>query len=300
MKTLLLHNPKAGDEDVSRDELESALSAAGCEVVYQSIKDQDYHHALDRHTDLIAVAGGDGTMRKVFLHLAQRDTPPILMLANGTANNLARSLGVSQNWREMVGRLHALKPKPFYFGAIRYADHCEYFFESIGFGLFADYLRITETDEGSAEAALPDVEGFKRDRLALAGLASSASVQSVMIESTGFTMKVNSYWLEIMNIPWIGPKLPFYKDDGVIEKKPFQLITANQHHHSQMMTWLTQADITSPPEFERQALAWDTRLTLQARDIYTFHIDDDFRSHPHEGSLTLHVSRVEQPLQILR
>src|SRR5436190_1260537 len=87
----LIHNPTAGDSRPTRQDIERILSDAGFQVRYQSSKG-DWKKAVDAATDAIVVAGGDGTVAKVFTRVAGRDIP-VGVLALGTANNVARALG---------------------------------------------------------------------------------------------------------------------------------------------------------------------------------------------------------------
>ena len=74
-----------------------AARKAGLPTTYQSIKDKDFKAALGENWDLVLVAGGDGTVAKVARCLVDRDIAhriPIAILPVGTANNIARSLGI--------------------------------------------------------------------------------------------------------------------------------------------------------------------------------------------------------------
>jgi len=93
MRVMLIHNPGAGDSgQPAGEELKRMVREAGHELAYQSCKVRGWEARLDEPADLIAVAGGDGTVGFVARHLAGRDVP-ITVLPMGTANNIARSLG---------------------------------------------------------------------------------------------------------------------------------------------------------------------------------------------------------------
>ena len=75
MRVTLIHNPKAGaNEQSPLDEVLSQIHAAGHEVTCQSANDDDWDKVLEVPADLVAVAGGDGTVGAVALdtqgHLA--------------------------------------------------------------------------------------------------------------------------------------------------------------------------------------------------------------------------------------
>jgi diacylglycerol kinase (ATP) len=101
MRAILLHNPAAGFGDHSRDTILSALRLAGLSTFYCSVKNDDFAAALHRTVELVVVAGGDGTVAKVIAQLPDRAIP-VVILPLGTANNIARSLGIAGVRIEMV------------------------------------------------------------------------------------------------------------------------------------------------------------------------------------------------------
>src|SRR5207245_1649846 len=64
------------------------LQAAGHHVTYRSSKAKHWSDVLDAPADVIAVAGGDGTIGKVVERMRGRAIP-IAILPIGTANNIA-------------------------------------------------------------------------------------------------------------------------------------------------------------------------------------------------------------------
>lgn len=66
IKITLLHNPEAGKgREFPRRELVKLIRAAGHKVDYQSSSEKKWHKVLKRPGDIVAVAGGDGTVGKV-------------------------------------------------------------------------------------------------------------------------------------------------------------------------------------------------------------------------------------------
>src|SRR5690348_3661981 len=140
MRVTLMHNPKAGDADHGEKQLMTALAKAGHHATYQSTKKSDYKKALEKPTDLVLAAGGDGTVGKVGSRLIDSGIP-LSVLPLGTANNLARSLGFAAPLEEIVARLEDGKKRAFDVGVARGPWGKRYFFESVGGGFLADYLR---------------------------------------------------------------------------------------------------------------------------------------------------------------
>jgi diacylglycerol kinase (ATP) len=97
MEVAVLHNAKAGDEDMSPKKLLKLLRAGGFKGQYfplkEALKDKAMLKEAFRHGKMTVVAGGDGSIRKVANRLIGKKRL-IAPLPLGTANNIARSLGI--------------------------------------------------------------------------------------------------------------------------------------------------------------------------------------------------------------
>jgi diacylglycerol kinase family enzyme len=93
MRALVLHNPSAGSGDISAEDLLAALAAGGTAARYCSIKALHSSDALGDSSDFVVVAGGDGTVVKAVDYVRNRKLP-IAIVPLGSANNIARSLGI--------------------------------------------------------------------------------------------------------------------------------------------------------------------------------------------------------------
>src|SRR5512146_2681645 len=153
----LIHNPQAGDEhQPSAGQLEALLNEAGYKVRYQSSKEKGWAKALKRSADIIAVAGGDGTVGKVARRLIGGGVP-IGVLPVGTANNIAKSLGIAElpitklipSW-EKACRLS------FDAGIARGPWGERYFIEGVGAGLVTN--SIPRADRNKTLPQLPQTE----------------------------------------------------------------------------------------------------------------------------------------------
>jgi diacylglycerol kinase (ATP) len=123
------------------------IRAAGHKVRYQSSKEDKWKKALKNSSDIVAIAGGDGTVDKVARELNGRRTP-IAVLPLGTANNVANTLGVAgvplevliDGWKtgRCVNFDAALAKGPW---------ESRHFIEGFGVGLFADTMaKLEKTD----------------------------------------------------------------------------------------------------------------------------------------------------------
>ena len=146
MRVLLIHNPKAGDRKHGKKQLMWSLKKNGLQAFYQSIKERGWEKAFKKPVDLVIAAGGDGTVHKTAWQLMGSGIP-LAILPLGTANNLARSLGLTESVEEILQSLHCGKGQPFDVGVARRSSRSEYFLEAAGGGLFADYFPAAGANE---------------------------------------------------------------------------------------------------------------------------------------------------------
>src|SRR5215468_5762634 len=137
MRVTLIYNPKAGDEQQTGEELADLVRAAGHEVTRQSSKDDHLAAVLDRTPDLVAIAGGDGTISKVARIMVGRGIP-LAALPTGTANNISRTLGVTGiALEEQIAAWPNWHKVPLDIGLARGPWGSRQFVESVGMGLLA-------------------------------------------------------------------------------------------------------------------------------------------------------------------
>jgi len=146
MRTLLIHNSKAGDRKHSKKQLMAGLTRCGHQTSYESIEERGWKNVLKKPVALVIAAGGDGTVRKTAWEIMGSGVP-LAILPLGTANNLARSLGFSAPVDDIMQSLHRGKARPFDAGSARSSSRTEYFLEAAGGGLFADYFPVAEARE---------------------------------------------------------------------------------------------------------------------------------------------------------
>jgi diacylglycerol kinase (ATP) len=217
VRLALLHNPSAGEEDHGRQELESMLGEAGHEVAYRSLKEDGWREALDGGADLIVIAGGDGSIRKVFTALG---TSPILALPLplGSANNIARTLGY--DFASALGVLTQDVPherRRFDLWDATSPWGTSRFVEALGGGLFSQVL--AKADDAPADPSGPENVDFGL-RL-LAETLRVAPAHEWAIEIDGEQIEEELIGLEVMNIREIGANVPFAPaadaSDGLLE-----------------------------------------------------------------------------------
>lgn len=140
MKTVqLIHNPGAGDEAHSKATLIQLLEAGGYVCRYSSTENDDWQH-IDPQVDFIAIAGGDGTVRKVISVLLQKQYAvqhlPIALLPFGTANNIAESLNIRGEPAGIIQSWNIHNTMAVDVGRLQTPNKLAVFIESYGYGLF--------------------------------------------------------------------------------------------------------------------------------------------------------------------
>ncbi len=206
---LLIHNPTAGDKEHSGKELVSLIEAEGFNCVYATTADDEWK-SIDAAVDILAVAGGDGTLRhvvKAMLGGEVKDciTGPIAFIPSGTANNLGRSLGLMQHPHELVASWRTGDVKGFDVGKIEGCGSGMYFLEGFGFGIFPRLMGSIDRIKVSADASAEEkVRGALK---VLLEITREYQARECKIVVDGMTHAGKFLMVEIMNINAIGPNL---------------------------------------------------------------------------------------------
>lgn len=110
MRIVLVHNRKAGKGKVSKDDLHGMLEKAGYDDVVRAKPGSKKFHKALTDAKLVVAAGGDGAVTKVALALRSTD-PPLAILPLGTANNIARALGIKGDPKDVIATWKAAEKK---------------------------------------------------------------------------------------------------------------------------------------------------------------------------------------------
>ena len=206
MKISLVHNPTAGDgQDV--DNVIALLTDAGHDVCHRSSKD-NWKKLLQDPGDLLVAAGGDGTVRKVAIAAADVGVP-FAALPIGTANNIAKTLGLLGDARDLVRSWERSDLEPIDIGEVRAADESRRFVEGIGGGWIAELIaRAGEVDDEFR------LLGRETDRALhmLGDLLREATLARWRIDADGDDLSGDYLGVEILNIRFVGPNVPLAPD----------------------------------------------------------------------------------------
>jgi len=220
IRATLVHNPAAGPGQAGQD-LAASLKQAGYEVNYLSAKTKNLGPQLDEPGELVIVAGGDGTVAKVAAALAGRLTP-LAILPVGTANNIARSLGLVGGTRHIIEGLRTAPRKRLDVPVAHGPWGHRLFVEAAGVGLFARALALLDHHDAEAVSQLAKEEPtFESIVRLLRQLITDYSPREWSATLDGRNLSGRYLMLEAMNIRLIGPHLHLAPDadpgDGLFD-----------------------------------------------------------------------------------
>lgn len=233
MKVVVLHNPNAGDGS-DREEVLGELANRGLTVLAVSDSSDDLEEHL-ASAEAAVVVGGDGTVRELLVALRQRGPVgpddgagdpgdgaggpentmsrrsgagvPVVIVPFGTANNVARSLGIPLDdpYATATDLREGGRIVGFDVGEIRVADDVVHFVESVGGGVIAQGLRdADEIDTGPGEAEV-DGNAVGRAQIRRRTRRVQPSRWEVIID--GQDRSTELVGLEVMNTPSVGPNV---------------------------------------------------------------------------------------------
>lgn len=119
MKIVIVYNRSAGSYSPDRvQRLSAALAARGHAILAGDCRDIDLHASL-RDSDLLCIAGGDGTVRDLVAALPAEGVPPIAIYPMGTINLVAREAGFSADIERFADRIsHPATDRLHYLGDV--------------------------------------------------------------------------------------------------------------------------------------------------------------------------------------
>jgi diacylglycerol kinase family enzyme len=270
MRALVFHNPTAGANGHEKDGILSALKLADIEASYFSTKKDDLEKALGNSADLIVAAGGDGTIAKILRALPDRSVP-VAILPLGTANNIARSLGIAGTPQELVEMWRLDHTYALDLGTVKGIEQESRFIESFGIGLFGEFLRRAEK-KNKAEGA----DNLRKGRETLQKIIKDAEPVPLDLMIDGKPLRGEFIGVEILNIPFTGPGLPLApKADGGDGKLDVVCFKANER--KDLMEWLEAPQDDPPPATMRHGskieVSWEKaphRLDDQGFEAHDF------------------------------
>jgi diacylglycerol kinase (ATP) len=241
MNVSILYNEDAG-EGISGQSLRELIERAGHTVLEIVTSDRlkaadGLKRRLDARTDLMVAAGGDGTIATGAGIVAGSSTP-LAILPLGTANNIARSLGINASPPELVESWATARRLPFDLAHARAGSHEWLVVEGVGGGLIpsgiaaAQRAQLQESEEKSGATTTP------------ADALQTFYDVLLNLEPRKWTMNIDGrrfsdefLVVEILNIGSVGPNLVFSPDvtpsDGYLD-----VILAGSAQRAELLDYL--------------------------------------------------------------
>lgn len=214
-KAQIIHNPTAGIAGNTKDEIIELIANAGFTTKYVSTDDEDWESFSKNEMDVIFLAGGDGTVRKLASVLIDKNMCdrhiPIYLLPMGTANNIATSLGIFKNLNT-ASLKNEKEIQKFTCGKLKGVKDENFFLEGVGFGVFPELIR--QMKDTGKEDETPD-EKLKRTLRVLLETVKEFKAKKAKIKADGLKIKGTFLLVELMNIKYIGPNLEFAPNANV-------------------------------------------------------------------------------------
>jgi diacylglycerol kinase family enzyme len=276
MQALLLHSPSAGEGGPSKDLLFDLFRQEGFDPCYCSVKDPGIVEVLGQPHDLIVAIGGDGTVTTVLTHMPDRSVP-VAILPQGTANNIARSLGISGSPEALVPALRNARKQRFDIAAATGPWGKHRFIEAVGLGLLARAMaEIDATDISGQEQLVCSRRKFGR-------LLMEAEPECLKMTLDGKELSGDFLVLEIMNISHVGPGLNLAPNADPGDRL-LDVVHARADRRAALLEWLNEGEYGEEPPVDITRAA-EVKITWAGTSL---RLGDNFSPAPRAvGKLTI-------------
>jgi len=282
MNVCLLYSQGAGD-GASLRTLRRLIEDAGHTIARVAQTDTDLEAALECPIDLVVAAGGDGTVGRAARALAGRAVD-LAVLPLGTANNVARSLGVPPSAGDAIAAWAGAPRRTIDLGVARGGWGERHFIEGAGIGLIpAGILALRDVlheDDGNPAGRLGRARRGFRD------VATDLAARLCTVTLDGGEVTGEFLAIEVLNVPAVGPNLVLSPDadpsDGLLT-----VVMAEQQHREVLVEYLKRS-----AEGEAGVLALPVRhvRTIDIAGGGQVHVDDDLPAGGVEGRVSMRVA----------
>lgn len=269
----LLHNPAAGEEAHGKRELIKLIEQTlDVECRYFSTKEKDWKD-IEPGIDLLVIAGGDGTVRKVARELLNRKRidrqVPIAILPLGTANNIAKTLNITGEVKDIIKCWRKKNIKRFDIGRLEGVEDQQFFLEGFGFGLFPSLIKAMRGPDKALKKN-PD-EKMQRAVEELEEIILSKKPFSCSVEIDGVDHSGNYILVEVLNTESIGPNLRLAPGANPGDGK-LELVLLTEKHRDQLLNQLRLPNGDTHTHFPTYK-GFSIHLHCEETQL---HVDDEF------------------------
>jgi diacylglycerol kinase family enzyme len=232
MKVSLFHNQKAGD-NASLSWIKELIETSGHELIRVFDREAAIGELLDERTDLVVVAGGDGTVSSAARLLAGRPIP-LAILPLGTANNIAKTLQGEATSEQLAASWDTAARRRLDLGCARGPWGERRFLEGAGIGLVPATITSIKTKPFDAE----DVASkLARALNRYCEVLSCLEPRRVTLTVDGQEIAGDFILAEVMNTRSVGPNLVLASDADPSDGQ-FCVVTAGEEHRDELARYL--------------------------------------------------------------
>ena len=204
-KAQIVHNPTSGDEEHSRKKIEKIVEKVANVINYVSTEDEHWEKNFKYDSEVIFLAGGDGTVRKLATYLFDDKKKslktPIYLLPYGTANNIALTLDIPKKIKEPEPDFEK-NIKDFDIGRIKGLGKLDFFLEGVGLGIFPELMRQMTNKEMEVQSASEEIQQTLK---VLLEISKNFEASKAKLNVDGIKIKGSFLMVELINIKYIGP-----------------------------------------------------------------------------------------------
>ena len=266
------------------------IERAGHKVVHTLTPADDLLAEMPPETELVAVAGGDGTVQRAATALAERGIP-LAVLPFGTANNIASSLALDGPTEELIAGWEGARRVGLDLGVTTGPWDPRRFIESTGAGLVAKGIVIMDGEAPHDESHPDDMiaKALQRFRDVLAELTP----RRCRIVLDGEAHEEELLLLEVHNIRSVGPSLALAPEADPSDGS-FDVITAGEAEREALERYLVARQDGREGRLE---LPRRRARQVEIHGFDLFHIDDWV--HPDTDGEPVKVAMLKGAVEIL-
>lgn len=240
MRVTVVHNESAGCGLMSREELLGELEYAGHDVQEIGLLDRLKDPGFREDCDVVIAAGGDGTVLSVCSRLVNSDVK-VVVLPLGTANNLAKSLGMTRSIPNLMKLLETGIDRRLDVGVAVGSWGSRFFVESAGIGWFCEAI---------SEAVEDGDKTPERAQRVLGDFLARYQTRHWDLSIDGLNMSGDYMMIDVMNAGMLGPNLHLGHNadptDGM-----FDVVLATPEDQPRLLSYLEElaaGGSPTPPE----------------------------------------------------
>ncbi len=212
VRVTIIQNPRSGEEALTGADIVTMAANAGHKATYASTDDPAaVAAALESPGDLVAIAGGDGTVRDIARRLIGKDVV-ITVVPTGTANNLGNCLGITGEAPDLINGWTSGVEVSLDTGLVRGTCGPRVMFEGAGFGPIAVTIAALSQVTGREARSDHPQDELRRDMKVMREILADYPVHECAVSLDGRDLSGPYLAIEIMNIPSVGPNVRLAPD----------------------------------------------------------------------------------------